>query len=169
MDQPEEALRTSSLAALMRAARSTYAEAVRGPLAESGFEDIPRDGVFALSAIGLTEVSGGQLGRWLGVSKQAVSQLLDTLVLRGYVERSIDPADRRRMRLTLTDRGTQVAALCRKAVERVEHRVAEIVGAAYVEHTRATLLALIELRAQLFDPTSKGLQSDVQFRSAHRR
>ena len=40
----------------------------------------------------------------------------------------------------------QVAALCRKAVERVEHRVAEVVGAAYVEHTRATLLALIELR-----------------------
>jgi hypothetical protein len=47
MDPPVEALRTTSLAALMRAARSTYAEAVHGPLAESGFEDIPRDGVFA--------------------------------------------------------------------------------------------------------------------------
>lgn len=156
MDQPEEALRTTCLAPLLRAARSTYAAAVRAPLTENGFEDIPRDGVFALSAIGLAEVSGGQLGRWLGVSKQAVSQLLDTLVLRGYVERSIDPADRRRMRLMLTDRGTQVVALCRKAVERVEQRVAEIVGAAYVEHTRATLLALIDLGAEWPAQASKG-------------
>jgi len=153
---PEEVLRTTSLAALMRAARGTYAAAIRGPLTENGFEDIPRDGVFALSAIGLTEVSGGQLGRWLGVSKQAVSQLLDTLVLRGYVERSIDPVDRRRMRLMLTDRGTQVTSLCRQAVERVERRVAGIVGAASVEHTRATLLALIDLGTELPARASKG-------------
>lgn len=156
MDRPEETLRTTSLPALMRAARSTYAAAVRAPLAECGFEDVPRDGVFAISAIGLTEVSGGQLGRWLGVSKQAVSQLLDTLVLRGYVERSINPVDRRRMRLMLTDRGTQVATLCRQAVERVERRVIETVGAAYVEHTRATLLALIDLGAELPSRASKG-------------
>jgi len=157
MGRPDELFRTTSLAALMRAARSSYAAAIRAPLAESGFEDIPRDGVFAIATIGLTEVSGGQLGRWLGVSKQAVSQLLDTLVLRGYVERSIDPMDRRRMRLTLTDRGTQVAALCRTAVERVERRVAEIVGTAHVEHTRATLLALIDLGEELAAQSSKGL------------
>jgi DNA-binding MarR family transcriptional regulator len=157
MGQPDELFRTISLAALMRAARSTYAAAIRGPLAESGFEDIPRDGVFAISTIGLTEVSGGQLGRWLGVSKQAVSQLLDTLVLRGYVQRSIDPVDRRRMRLTLTDRGTQVAALCRAAVERVERRVAETVGAAHVAHTRATLLALIDLGEEWAAQSSKGV------------
>jgi DNA-binding MarR family transcriptional regulator len=156
MDEPDEPLRNTSLAALMRAARSTYAGAIRGPLAESGFEDVPRGGVFALAAIGLAEVSGGQLGRWLGVSKQAVSQLLDTLVLRGYVERSVDPLDRRRMRLTLTDRGTQVATLCRETVERIEHRIAETVGPAYVEHTRATLLALIDLGAELSAQTSEG-------------
>jgi hypothetical protein len=44
-----------------------------------------------------------------------------------------------------TFRGTACSRR-RKAVERVEHRVAAIVGAAYVEHRRATLLALIELR-----------------------
>ena len=43
--------------------------------------------------------------RELGVSKQAAGQLVDTLVLRGYLERSVDPEDRRRLTLTLTERG----------------------------------------------------------------
>jgi DNA-binding MarR family transcriptional regulator len=137
-----------SLAALMRAARETYALAIRGPLAEGGFDDIPRDGVFAMSALSQSDVSAGDLGRWLGVSKQAVSQLLDTLVLRGYVDRSIDSADRRRMRLTLTARGAKVAGVCREAVDTVDRLIVETVGSRYVEHTRATLTAIMELAAQ---------------------
>ena len=89
----------------------------------------------------------------MGVSKQSVSQLLDTLVLRGYVQRSADPLDRRRIKLTLTERGAMVAALCRDAVDRIEHRLVETVGVAYVEHTRATLTALIELAAD-FQPAA---------------
>ena len=38
----------------------------------------------------------------LGMSKQAASQLIDTLVLREYLERRIDPEDRRRMGVRLT-------------------------------------------------------------------
>jgi DNA-binding MarR family transcriptional regulator len=136
----------------MRAARNTYVLAVRGPLAGSGFDDLPRDGVYTISAIAAGDISAADLGALLGVSKQAVSQLLDSLVLRGYVERSIDTADRRRMRLALTDRGREVAALCRRAIDRVEQRVAETVGEERVHHTRQTLQALIALASEWKPP-----------------
>jgi DNA-binding MarR family transcriptional regulator len=138
---------------LLRGARNTYALAIREALAEAGCDDIPRDGVFAISAIGDADVSAGDLQRALGVSKQAVSQLLDTLVLRGYVQRSIDAVDRRRMRLTLTGRGESVAAACQEAVDRLERRITQIVGASHVAHTQATLTALIELAAE-WQPTA---------------
>jgi DNA-binding MarR family transcriptional regulator len=130
----------------MRAARNTYAVAVREPLAKSGFDDLPRDGVYTISAIAVGgNISSAELSGLLGVSKQAVSQLLDSLVLRGYVERSIDPVDRRRMCVALTDRGKEVAAVCRLAIDRVERRVAEAVGEERVHHARQTLEALIAL------------------------
>jgi DNA-binding MarR family transcriptional regulator len=140
--------RRPSLATLMRAARNTYAIAVRAPLTKSGFDDLPRDGVYTISAISAGAISPSDLGGRLGVSKQAVSQLLDSLVLRGYVERSVDSVDRRRMRLDLTDRGREVSAVCRRAIDRVERRIAETVGEECVLHTRQTLEALIALASE---------------------
>jgi DNA-binding MarR family transcriptional regulator len=136
----------------MRAARNTYAAAVREPLAKSGFTDLPRDGVYAISAIAARDLSPAELGGLLGVSKQAVSQLLDSLALHGYVERSIDTFDRRRMRLALTDRGKKLAAVCRRAIDRVERRIAESVGEERVHHTRQTLEALIALASEWNTP-----------------
>jgi DNA-binding MarR family transcriptional regulator len=136
----------------MRAARKTYVFAFRGPLAKSGFDDVPRDGVYTISAIAAGDISAAELGNLLGVSKQAVSQLLDALVLRGYVVRSIDTEDRRRLRLALTDRGKEVAAVCRRAIDRVERRIAETVGPERLHHTRQTLEALIALASE-WNPT----------------
>ncbi len=53
---------------------------------------------FILGGMESPGVSAGDLIRQLGVSKQAASQLIDTLVLRGYLERATDPSDRRRPR-----------------------------------------------------------------------
>jgi len=142
-----------SLAALLREARTTHVLAIRPQLARWGFKDMPRDGVFAISTIRDLEITAGDLGRKMGVSKQAVSQLLDSLVLRGYVERSVDTIDRRRTKLRLTRRGARVASVCREAVDQIEQRLVERVGARCVEHTRAALSALIELAAELESAT----------------
>jgi len=132
----------------MRAARNTYALAVRAAVVDAGFDDVPRDGVFALAAMGEADFSPAQLSGLLNVSKQAVSQLVDTLVVRGYVERALHAADRRRMQLSLTERGKSVVAASRGAVEALDRRVARAVGAAHVEHTRQTLAAIADLAAE---------------------
>ena len=56
--------------------------------------------------------------RGLGVTKQAASQLIDTLVLRGYLTRDVNPEDRRRMTVTLTERG-RARGRCRAARESI--------------------------------------------------
>jgi DNA-binding MarR family transcriptional regulator len=132
-------------AALLRAARLAYGGAIRIALMEAGLDDIPKNGIFVIGAISRTRAPLAQIIDSLGVSKQSAGQLVDTLALRGYIERDIDPEDRRRLTVTLTARGREAAAIARAAVERIDAALLKKVGREHVAHTRATLFALIEL------------------------
>jgi DNA-binding MarR family transcriptional regulator len=81
----------------------------------------------------------------MGVSKQTASQLVDTLVIRGYIERSVDPDDRRRVILTLTERGRAASDVVFHAIEEVDARLVAVVGPERMAHTKETLAALIDL------------------------
>ena len=81
--------------ALLRAARTTYGSAVRKALSEVGCDDVPRNGSYVIGAIDRTGAPLGDIIRGLGVSKQTAGQLVDTLVIRGYIDRVVDPDDRR--------------------------------------------------------------------------
>jgi DNA-binding MarR family transcriptional regulator len=130
--------------ALLRAARTAYGSAIRTALADVGCDDVPRNGSYVIGAIARTGAPLGQIIRELGVSKQAAGQLVDTLVARGYLDRSVDPADRRRLTITLTERGQAAAEVIRAAVDQVDAGLVGRVGPEYVAHARATLAALIE-------------------------
>ena len=133
--------------ALLRAARDTYRKAVWRRLFEGGFDDVPRDGSYVLSAIANRGVAPADAIRLLGVTKQAASQLIDTLVLRGYVERTTDAADRRRMVLKPTERGRAAASAVRAAVAEIDDELATRLSPADRASFRAGLGALIEIGA----------------------
>ena len=82
-------------------------------LARQGHADVRPAYGFAMQAIGLDGVTASELGRRLGVSKQAAGKTVDRLEVLGYVERADDPADGRRKLLRLTPRG--IDALVRSA------------------------------------------------------
>jgi DNA-binding MarR family transcriptional regulator len=129
---------------LLRAARTAYGSAIRQALTDVGCDDMPRNGSFVIGAIARTGAPLSEIIKGLGVSKQAAGQLVDTLVTRGYLDRSPDPEDRRRLTVTLTERGRAAAVVIRSVIERVDADLAGRVGAEHVAHTRATLAALIE-------------------------
>jgi DNA-binding MarR family transcriptional regulator len=131
--------------ALLRAARTTYGAAIRAAQAEVGCDDVPRNGAYVIGAIARGGSPLSDIIKALGVSKQAAGQLVDTLVARGYLDRSPDPEDRRRLTVTLTERGYAAAAAGRSAVEQIDARLTERVGADSVMHLRVALLALIEV------------------------
>ena len=133
-----------TIPALLRAARRTYAVPTVRALVEAGFDDMPRDGSYVISGIARTGAPLGEIITALGASKQAAGQLVDTLVVRGYLDRAFDPDDRRRLTVSLTARGQAAALAIRSAVEHVDAVLAARVGPEFVLHTRATLAALIE-------------------------
>lgn len=133
--------------ALLRHARNTYGAAMRGALAEAGYDDVPRNGMYVIGgmALGAGGAPLGQLVRELRISKQSAGQLVDALVMRGYLERAVDPDDRRKLNVTLTERGRAAAATQAAARERVDAQLAARLGAADVEAMRRGLAALVDL------------------------
>lgn len=133
--------------ALLRHARTTYGGAMRRALAAAGYDDIPGNGLYVIGglALGPEGVPLGQLVRGLGVSKQSAGQLVDTLVLRGYLARTVDDEDRRKLTVALTERGRAAAAVQAAARDRIDAELIAVVGAEDVGRTRRTLAALIEI------------------------
>ncbi|HEX4265555.1 MAG TPA: MarR family transcriptional regulator [Verrucomicrobiae bacterium] len=134
--------------ALLSHARATYGRTMRQALAEAGYDDIPKNGLYVIGglAMGAGGVPLGQLVKELGVSKQGAGQLVDTLVLRGYLERTVDAQDRRKLTVTLTERGRAAAAVQAAAREKIDAALIARVGQEDVTRTRRTLAALIALR-----------------------
>ncbi len=130
---------------LLRGARRTYGSAIRTALGDAGCDDLPGNGAFVIGATARGGSALGEIIRHLGVSKQAGGQLVDTLVVRGYLERSSDPDDRRRMTVALTGRGRRAAEAVRRAVGSVDAELTARVGSEAVARTRATLGVLIGL------------------------
>lgn len=134
------------LPVLLQEARGAHTRAIRDALAAAGFDDMPRAGGRVIGRIArggtnVTEVAGAY-----GVSKQAGSQLVDTLVTRGYVERIPDAADRRRMTVALTDRGRAAAKEIRAAIDRVDAAHIDAIGAEEHYRMRRALGVLADLR-----------------------
>lgn len=117
------------LPALLRAARRAYGDAVRDELLAGGFEDMPRNGPYVLGGAANHGAPIPGLIRDLGVSKQAASQLIDTLVLRGYLERRPDAGDRRKIVIELTERGQAAAAAVQLGVQEVDRELGEAITA----------------------------------------
>jgi DNA-binding MarR family transcriptional regulator len=131
------------LPALLRGARSVFGAAIRRQLADAGCDDLPPNGPYVLGAITRGGAPLRAVIQQMGVSKQTAGQLVDTLVVRGYLHREADPEDRRRLVVRLTERGERAGAVIRTAVEALEAQLSEMVGPERAAHTRQTLAALI--------------------------
>lgn len=115
------------MSALLRAGWRAYGDVVRTAVADAGFDDLPRNGAYVIGATAKNAMTLQQLPSALGVTKQAFSQLIDTLVIRGYVERDADPEDRRRLLISLTSRGEAVAELVDQCARRSDAALLEMI------------------------------------------
>jgi DNA-binding MarR family transcriptional regulator len=104
-------------------------------LAERGHPELRPAHGFAMQAIGTFGATAADVGRRLGVTKQAAGKL-------GYVERGAESADRRRKLVRLTPRGTEALALSAEAFAHVRARWAGQLGASRVAALEADLRAV---------------------------
>ena len=133
---------STDLAWQLRRALSAHRAAITSALARAGCDDLPPRALWAIDALRWGDRSAAELARVLEVSKQAISPLVEVLVNLGYVERTADDLDRRRIALRLTGRGRSAATAIARACERVESSAATRVGTRNLELARETIAAI---------------------------
>ncbi|MEU4838064.1 MarR family winged helix-turn-helix transcriptional regulator [Nocardia testacea] len=90
---------------LLLAGFRTLIDELHTELARQGHPEVRPAHGFAMQAIGADGASASDIGRRLGISKQAAGKTVDRLVALGYAERADDPADTRRRLVRLTTQG----------------------------------------------------------------
>ncbi len=143
-----ELLARSLVTAVLRA-RRTLVRVVHTELEDAGFSDLPRTGVLYLSHLEDEPLSVGALAAATDLPKQMVSQVVDTLVTRGYARREPDALDRRRVIVSLTPRGRAAAAVAREAAAARVGALVEREGTARVRDALEVLGALAEVAAEV--------------------
>jgi DNA-binding MarR family transcriptional regulator len=127
---------------LLRWTNQCFRVAIRDVLADRGFAEVPQPGYWALMILARGSTDARQLIREMGVSKQAVSKLVDALVAGGFVDRRSNDSDRRRTDLHLSDRG-------RRAAEAIAHAVRETEAVFIGELGSERFEDLVEMLEQL--------------------
>ncbi|MFF0248756.1 MarR family winged helix-turn-helix transcriptional regulator [Streptosporangium sandarakinum] len=111
-------------------------------LARQGHPDMRPMHGFVLQAIGHGGTTAADLGRILGISKQAAGKTIDTLQNLGYVERGHDPGDARRKVVRLTPRGIDSLIRSAQIFDELRARWAAVIGAERLRALEADLRAL---------------------------
>ncbi|ADP84597.1 MarR family winged helix-turn-helix transcriptional regulator [Pseudofrankia inefficax] len=117
-----------------------------GALAESGYGDLRPSDLQLLRLVDGGVASVGELAGLFEVSKQAVSKVVDSLAARGYLDRAIDEADRRRVRLVITPRAGGAILAARQLRERDTRRLVGVLGEDGLRGLREGLAAVLGLR-----------------------
>ena len=129
---------------LLRRTNQLFIGRVSGALAAAGFGDLSQRGMWAVQALGHRARTASELVETLRVTKQAVSALVEELVVLGYVQRETDAVDRRRTLLVLTPRGTEAVTVIERTVGEVEREFVAVVGATPMARLRHTLTELLD-------------------------
>lgn len=131
------------LALLLLGGFRTLADQATAALAERGYEDVRPVHDFALHAILAGADSASDLGRAMSVTKQAAAKTIAVLEERGYVVREADPADGRRTRVRVTERGLTLLREGEAVFDELRAAWEREVGAASVAALEETLRQLV--------------------------
>jgi DNA-binding MarR family transcriptional regulator len=132
----------ADLALLLLAGFRSLVDELHARLAAEGHPGLRPSYGFALQAIGAEGATASELGRRLGVSKQAAGKTVVALERLGYVTRTEDGADARRTRVRLTKRGADVLARSAAIFDELRGEWAGRVGADRLRGIETSLVAL---------------------------
>ena len=134
---------SQTIPALVQLLARSGAERLRGEFAAQDM-----GGLRPLHALLLVPLLGGgrhasDLAETLGVSRQAVAQVVTRLELDGYLTRIADPGDARAKLVCLTPRGRAALRTMRATALAVEDEWRQRLGDERIDRFRDTLLALL--------------------------
>ena len=141
----------ADLALLLLGGFRTLADRATAELAARGYEDVRPVHDFALQAILSGADSASDLARRMSVTKQSAAKTIAVLTARNYIAREPDPADRRRMRLYVTDHGLAMLHEGEAIFDQLREQWAAQVGAAAIDGVEEALRQLVGSNTVRFD------------------
>ena len=133
-----------SIQILLRDAREAVDAEVRSELARHGFPDIAPRHYTLLHNLGNEGSRPSDLAARDGVTRQAITKVVDELERLELVRRDPDPGDGRGVIVRHTERGQAGLDLARRRMLALERQYAAQVGADRWAHVRATLEMLFD-------------------------
>lgn len=109
-----------------------------------GYVDYRRSDASVLRFLRRAELTIGQLGSALGVTRQAARHVVDGLEARGYATATRDLRDSRRVRIVLTASGQAYADAVVDVIRALNHELTEYLDATQLEVTRQVLQTIID-------------------------
>ena len=140
-----ERAKSSSLGQLLiNAARLFSDEGLRRIRGQAKFAKLRAAHAGVLPHLDVDGTSVTELARRMGVSKQAVSQLLDDMEKAGVVSRDASPTDKRAKVVTFTTDGKNALLASLEALNTIEREITKTVGKAKLDALRDALPGVIE-------------------------
>ena len=113
---------------------------------DAGYSDLRPAHVIVFRYPTIEGLKPTDLAAQMGISKQAMNDLLRQLEARGYLELQPDPSDGRARLISLTERGSELMELTHTMAQDVADEWAAQVGRERLGDLRQTLLDLLEAR-----------------------
>ena len=129
----------ANLALLLLGGFRALADAASEELAARGHDKIRPVHDFAIRTIDAGADTASELGRQLGVSKQAAAKTIAFLEQRGYISGQLDPRDSRRRRFTVTDEGYGLLRTGEQVFDELRDQWAQRIGANELERLEEAL------------------------------
>lgn len=139
-----ENLLPPTIGALTRLAWLSFRERIYSAVRKAGYNDLQRVHVLLFRYPTIADMRPSELAEQMGISKQAINDLLRQLETKGYLELRPDPSDGRARLITLTARGSELMELTRAVAQDIAEEWAQRVGRRRYESLRQTLLQLVE-------------------------
>jgi DNA-binding MarR family transcriptional regulator len=131
------------LTSLLSSSFSLLIHELHDRLNELGFGDIRPAHGFMFKRIIPDGATGIELAEYLGITKQAVSKMVNHLEKSGYVMRHTHPADKREKIIVLTERGWLVMKAKEEILAEIEQKWIESIGAERMKMLKEDLMKLV--------------------------
>jgi DNA-binding MarR family transcriptional regulator len=138
-----DAERAVPMARLLAMSYRLLMDGLHSRLREQGWTDVRPAYGFVLLATRDNSTTSTALATVLGVSKQAVSKLVDSMVIGGYVRRSPGVRDARERTVELAERGHRLLDAVEQIYRDLEADWSGVIGDRAVEQTRRNLSRVI--------------------------
>jgi DNA-binding MarR family transcriptional regulator len=133
---------------LLNVAFGAFKEALDADLALAGFDDIGSSFGYVFRLLAESPCNLSELAAQLGMSAPGALKVVDDMVAKGYVSRTVDAGDRRVKRLELTDRGRAALDRARSFHGKYEQALVQRLGMRQVAAARKLLEAMAASHAE---------------------